>query len=110
MALDVINLMRESMLDTLTDEFGTIDFGRTGGASKKGRCAMRSRTLPCALELGIASLRLVAMSLCRSSCSQCVCGMVQESSTSSEKLSTGRQRHRARASSTLTKLDKSLQA
>jgi len=36
MALDVVNLMRESMLDTLTDEFGGIDFGRTGGNSKKG--------------------------------------------------------------------------
>ena len=36
MAVDVVNLMRESMLDTLTDEFGAIDFGRTGGASKKG--------------------------------------------------------------------------
>lgn len=36
MALDVVNLMRESMLDTLTDEFGGIDFGRTGGTSKKG--------------------------------------------------------------------------
>jgi DNA replicative helicase MCM subunit Mcm2 (Cdc46/Mcm family) len=39
MALDVVNLMRESMLDTLTDEFGGIDFGRTGGTSKKGESA-----------------------------------------------------------------------
>jgi hypothetical protein len=36
MALDVVNLMRESMLDTLTDEFGGIDFSRTAGTSKKG--------------------------------------------------------------------------
>jgi DNA helicase MCM8 len=38
MAVDVVNLMRESMLDTLTDEFGGIDFGRTSGNSKKGEC------------------------------------------------------------------------
>ena len=36
MALDVVNLMRESMLDTLTDEFGGIDFGRSNGSSKAG--------------------------------------------------------------------------
>ena len=37
MAVDVVNLMRESMLDTLTDEFGGIDFSRTSGNSKKGK-------------------------------------------------------------------------
>ena len=40
MALDAVNLMRESMLDTLTDEFGDIDFGRNHGTSKKGVCLL----------------------------------------------------------------------
>ncbi len=33
-ARDVIEVMRESMLDTLTDEHGTIDLGRSSGMSR----------------------------------------------------------------------------
>jgi hypothetical protein len=56
MALDVVNLMRESMLDTLTDEFGDIDFGRNHGTSKKGVCfPLRCRT-PCIFGVSEAVL------------------------------------------------------
>lgn len=51
MALDVVNLMRESMLDTLTDEFGGIDFGRNHGTSKKGACPPRICRRACACSV-----------------------------------------------------------